>query len=489
MIISKGFIKSSIIYSLVGSLPLASGFILLPLFAVHLGSGLYGQLALYTAFTMLMQIIINLSLDYGLQITYFENKTEQLNLNQRIGTIVSGMLLIGGLFTIILAITGEFLFKKIFPNSGLEFYPFGFFSLITAFFNGFSKSYNNLLINQQKPVRFLWINLLNFCLTVVLTIVLLLKFPNTLTGPITARVIAAGIVFFISLWLIVRQYHLAFEWLFLKTSIIICLPVLINYLLNWSLGYSDRFIITGYLSIRDTGIFDFALKTTFVIDILTTGIYSTFSPKLLDHIISNKKTSSDQYYNSYFNSLTGFTILLIPFTVLTIHILIPLFHVKPDYLFSLRYVGLISISFIFKVLSLMFNTPLYALKKTFLLPRIYGIAAVIQILLSIVLIKYYGLIGAIISMILMKPIQALLSVWQIRKYFSFTYSIKKIIIMPVIYFVIFVGIEAITFKYNHMFLYWIELLIAGLLVLFFFRNEIRILAVETASKFGLVKRG
>jgi O-antigen/teichoic acid export membrane protein len=180
--------------------------------------------------------------------------------------------------------------------------------------------------------------------------------------------------------------------------------------------------------------------------------------------------------------------LLIPFTVLVIHILIPLFHVKPDYLISLKYVGLISISFLFKVLSIMFNTPLYALKKTFLLPRIYGIAAVIQLIMSIILIKYFGLIGAVVSMILMKPIQALLSVWQIKKYFSFSYSIKKMIIMPLIYFVIFVGIEIISFRYSSVFLYWIELAVSAILVLFFFRNEIRTLAGDTLGKFRPVRR-
>jgi 1-acyl-sn-glycerol-3-phosphate acyltransferase len=91
-------------------------------------------------------------------------------------------------------------------------------------------------------------------------------------------------------------------------------------------------------------------------------------------------------------------------------------------------------------------------------------------------------------MILNKPIQVLLTVWQTKKFFSFSYSVKKMIIMPMIYFVIFVGIEIITFKYNHMVLYWIELVISGFLVLFFFRNEIKTLAVDTAGKFHLTKR-
>jgi O-antigen/teichoic acid export membrane protein len=476
--IGKGFIRSTIIYSVVGSLPLASGFILLPLFAVHLGSSLYGQLALYTAFTMLIQIIVNLSLDYGLLITYFENKSEKLNLGKRIGTIVSGMLIVGLIFIILLSIAGQFLFRKIFPGSGLEFYPFGFYSLITAFFNGFSKSYNNLLINQQKPVRFLWINLLNFVLTVVLTIVLLFRFPNTLTGPITARVIAAGIVFLLSLYLVVRQYRLSFEWIFFRTMVVICFPVLLNYLLNWSLGYSDRFIITSFLSTRETGIFDFALKTTFVIDILLTGIYNTISPKLFNHLIGNNIRKSDPFYNTYFNSLTGVTILLIPFTILVIHIIIPLFNVKPDYLISLRYVGLISISFIFRIVMMMYSTPIYALKKTQMLPKIFGIAAVIQILLSILLIRYFGLLGAVISMILNKPIQLLLTIWQSRKIFDFSYNIRKVITMPLIYFLIFVAGEIFTFNINHIWLYALELMFTGILVLVFFRNEIRTLVLN-----------
>ncbi|MCX6248411.1 MAG: oligosaccharide flippase family protein [Bacteroidetes bacterium] len=470
--ISKNFIKSSVIYSLVGSLPLATGFILLPVFAVHLTSGLYGQLALYTAFTMLAQLIINLSLDYGLQITYFENKSEQLNLGKRIGTLVTGMLIVGILFILILSITGQFLFHRIFPDSGLEFFPYGFFSLITAFFNGFSKSYNNLLVNQQKPVRFFWINLLNFVLTVLLTIILLLKFPNTLTGPITARAIAAGIVFLLSLYLIVRQYHLSFEWLFFRTMVIICFPVLLNYLLNWSLGYSDRFIITSFLSTRETGIFDFALKTTFVIDILLTGIYYTISPKIYNHLISNNVRKSDPFYNTYFNSMTGLTILLIPLTILAIHIIIPLFHVKPDYLLSLRYVGLISISFIFRVLMMMYSAPIYAFKTTQMLPKIFGIAAVIQIVLSIILIRYFGLVGAIASMILMKPIQLFLTIWQTRKIFTFTYNYRKMVIMPMIYFFIFLIVEIIAFNSSHLWLYVLEFIFTGALVLVFFRKEV-----------------
>jgi 1-acyl-sn-glycerol-3-phosphate acyltransferase len=62
------------------------------------------------------------------------------------------------------------------------------------------------------------------------------------------------------------------------------------------------------------------------------------------------------------------------------------------------------------------------------------------------------------------------------------------IIMPLFYFVIFVGIEIISFRYSSVFLYWIELAVSAILVLFFFRNEIRTLAGDTLGKFRPVRR-
>ena len=107
-----------------------------------------------------------------------------------------------------------------------------------------------------------------------------------------------------------------------------------------------------------------------------------------------------------------------------------------------------------------------------MLPKIYGISAVVQIILSIILIKYFGLVGAVASMILNKPIQLLLTVWYTQKIFTFSYNYKKIVIMPLIYFFIFVAGEIFTFNLNHLWLYILEFISTVILVLIFFRNEV-----------------
>jgi O-antigen/teichoic acid export membrane protein len=470
--ISKTFIKSSFIYTLVGSLPFATSFILLPLFAVYLDTSLYGQLVLYTTFTIFMQIIINLSLDYSLQITYFETRDNLGLMHSRLGTIVAGMIVVGVFFVLLFMQFGNFIFERIFPGAGLSFYPFGLYSLLTAFFNSFSKSYNNLLISRQRPVLFFWINLLSFGLTIVLTYFLLIRFPDTLAGPITARLIAAGSIFILAGYLMISEFRLHFEWKFLAGVIMLCLPVLVNALFNWSLGYSDRLIITKYMTPADTGIFDFSLKLTFFIDMILVGIYNTIYPKILQYIINKNVRKSDGFYNTYFHSLTAVNVVLIAAAVLAFQVIIPLFHIKPGYLSALSYVGIITISILFKPIILYFVTPIYALKKTKYLPMIFGASAVIQVGISFVLIKHFGIIGAAVSMIINKPIQVLLIFLFSRKIFSFSYNKYKMIVLPLFYFVLVIAGEILAGPATRTLIYSVELVVAVVLVFLFFKKDL-----------------
>ena len=64
--ISKGFIRNSVIYTVAGMLPMASAVILLPFYLNYLPIEQYGQLALYLAFSMFVQIVATYSFDSSL---------------------------------------------------------------------------------------------------------------------------------------------------------------------------------------------------------------------------------------------------------------------------------------------------------------------------------------------------------------------------------------------------------------------------------------
>src|ERR1017187_9941455 len=181
--ISKNFLKSSFIYTVIGALPLGSSIILLPFYTNFLSTSDFGLLAIYIGFTFLIQIAVNFGMDTYIGIHYIHTADDQKKLKESLGTVITLLLISGLLFTLVFLCIGDFSFKNIFIRGDINFYPFGFMSVLTAFFNSFFKTYSNLLINQQRPERFLWINLFNFILTIIISIIGIFLYPHTLIGP------------------------------------------------------------------------------------------------------------------------------------------------------------------------------------------------------------------------------------------------------------------------------------------------------------------
>jgi O-antigen/teichoic acid export membrane protein len=88
-LITKSFIKSSFVYSVIGALPLASSVLLLPFYTNYLTKEQYGYLALYIAFTGIVQIFVNYGLEHYSGIIYVENKDDVQKTKEHIGTVVS----------------------------------------------------------------------------------------------------------------------------------------------------------------------------------------------------------------------------------------------------------------------------------------------------------------------------------------------------------------------------------------------------------------
>jgi O-antigen/teichoic acid export membrane protein len=75
--ISKRFIKSSLLYTIAGSLPTASAIILLPFYLLFLSPANFGVLAIYTAFSVLIQILTTFSFDTSLYIYFHDFKEDR----------------------------------------------------------------------------------------------------------------------------------------------------------------------------------------------------------------------------------------------------------------------------------------------------------------------------------------------------------------------------------------------------------------------------
>src|SRR4051812_20826746 len=124
--ISKSFLKSSIIYTIGGALPMAAGLILLPFYTNYLNDLQFTQVAFYISVSMLLQILFSYSIESYFGIKYTQLLKEPGEQKKFVGTISILLLIIGAVLLMVAALVGNLIFKKAFnPDYQIEFWPYG----------------------------------------------------------------------------------------------------------------------------------------------------------------------------------------------------------------------------------------------------------------------------------------------------------------------------------------------------------------------------
>lgn len=473
--ISKGFIKSSFIYTVIGALPLATSLILLPFYtseSIGLDTGTFGHLAILLSFSLLIQVLVNFGLDTAIGVHYFEMKNDRSKLNVYVGTVATTLLIWGAFFTLFALSGGDQLFMLLFKGE-IDFYPYGLIVVLTAVFNSFFKTYTNLLINQQRPERFFWMNMLYFVLVMGFSFGGLLIYPHTLAGPLGGRFIGGAILFLLVLFLFSREFGLTFSIPVLRKGIPFCAPVLVFYLLAWVMTYIDRYIINYMMTDHDVGIYDFGTKCTAIIDFVLVGLINSITPRVFQAWTDSKVTHSTPEVNKYYNVLTAITMIAVAFTIFIIPVAVPLVVPREDYYTAFNYTALLGLAFMFKPIFYLYTGPIYFFKKTRVLPWVFIISAALQVTITVVLIKYYDLAGAVWATLLAKPLQNMILLYESRKIFSFQLNYLKQVYMPLLYGAIVVIGEWTVPRQYLVPLYAGELMIACAMVAYVYKKEIK----------------
>jgi len=470
--ISKKFLTSSFVYTVVSALPLASSVILLPFYTWYLKTDIFGELSIYISFTLLVQLIANFSMDGAIPVFYYNYNNDKERLKTYIGSIVSAMLITGTITILLSLLFGNLLFNAIFKGSSISFYPFGIMSVVTAFFNSFFKSYSNLLVCQQKPLKFFYVNFTNFILTIVISLAGLYFFKHTLKGPIYGRLFSGVGIFLLAFFLYTKEFGIHFNTDYIKRTLKYCYPLLMYFIISWALNYLDRYIINYFMNPGDVGIYALTLQSTQVIDFVMVGLTSAIMPKLFSIWGDDKLENNSAEVNRYFHSFSAITIILIASVILFLPILIPLVIYKHSYYQSLQYIPLASLAFVLRAINLVYFLPIYFFKKTKSLPWVFFFSALIQIPLTIILVKQFGLWGALWSAFLTKPIQIFFMYLVTRKLIKYSYNVTKMILLPVLYSIMVIIGEYYFKMVAPVLVHLIEMVLSTIIIFLIFRKEL-----------------
>jgi O-antigen/teichoic acid export membrane protein len=440
-LISKNFIKSSIIYTLAGTLPMASSLILLPFYIHHLSTEVYGALASYLVFSLLVQIVVTFSFDTSVYIYFHEFKTDK----QKVATIISSafvaMLVIGAVVGMAIIGTSD-LFLKLVPTvKNISFYPYGYASMVTGIFQALFKVHSSLLQTREQPETFFWSNLLSFSLIAFFTIVGLQIFPNSLMGPIMGRSIASAIC---GLWVLARIFgefgiHTDFSWV--RSSLGFNVYNFIYQLLQWFINYFDRIILLLLLSLSEVGIYTFATQCLIALDLVMNSLHSSFYPKVVSIIMSQSSKQSTSSVNRYYHGLIGVMMLLVCAAILFLPWIIETFVKRQSYQETIPYLPYLAALYLFRTVRLYFTSPYSIMKYTKPLPLIYLIVAALKIALMFLFIDDIGVYGAIVASLVSSLVEIVLLRWSLRKLFNFQFNVFKILGAPLILFIFIISLE------------------------------------------------
>ncbi len=472
--ISRQFFKSSLIYSLVGALPYTTGVILIPFFTYRLTPEQFGINALYLTVMYFVQLLSTFGLDTYIGINYFEYKNDRQRLREFVGTILMTLVVTGTLVVCVLSIGGSTLFQIIFKNSAeLDFLPYGLITVFSAIFNGIFKSYSSLLINQQRPERFFWLNITNFLVTIGASLLILYQSPFTLNGPIIGRLIPAVLTGLLSVYLVLSEFGYAFKKEYLKGVWSFCAPMVVYGIMVWIVNYIDRYIIVHFMADPTfVGIFDFGVKLSMGIDLVQVGLANTIHPKVYNIWKEGNLHESTPEVNRYYNGYTAVTLLIIPLVAIAVPLLVPLVIKKEIYYQAFLFLPVLCLGFATRPWFYLFLAPLFFFKKTKALPRVFLFSAIFQILTCSFLVWKFGLMGAVWSNFLVKPVQALFLYLESKKIFRFRLNNWKIFYLPILVIILtLIG----QFFINEKNLLWFaagQLLVSFSLVFATYRKEL-----------------
>ena len=203
---------------------MVASIILLPFYTNYLSDLNYTQVTFYITVSLLLQILFSFSIESYFGIKYTQLYEEPDKQKKFIGTVSILLLLIGIGLLIITAFFGNFIFSKIHRKDLLmEFWPYGFYSVLTAFFNSYFKASTISLIYLKKSRLFLGLNFINFIATIAISIAGMYIYPNTIIGPIYGRLLSGVIIFFLAQYIFFKQGEFVLEKKFLKELVQFCI--------------------------------------------------------------------------------------------------------------------------------------------------------------------------------------------------------------------------------------------------------------------------
>ncbi len=378
--------KSSFIYTLTSILNSAIPFLLLPILTRYLTPEDYGIVAMFNVVVSIVGTFTGLSVNGAIQREYY-NK-ENINFKVYVGNTMI-ILFASTLLTLLFSLLFEKIYIKYIPFDSL------WMSLIVIMSSFQFLTLSNLALYQaqRKAFQYGLIQISQTLINVLLSILFVVMFHLNWQGRILGQLIAVLIVGLYSLYFLIKNWV---DWEinidYIKEALKFSIPLIPHTLGGMLIATADRFLITNLLGLEQTGIYMVGFQLGMVIGLLADSFNRAYVPWLFEKL--NQNDTGIKYKIVKFTYLYFVGILLLACTVSIVFYISIDFIVGGKFIESRKIIFWIALGNAFNGMYYMVTNYMFYVYKTQYLMIITFITGVINIGLTYIFIKLFGVIGA-----------------------------------------------------------------------------------------------
>jgi len=421
----------------------AIGIFLLPLYLNVLSDTEYGLYTLMVAVSGIVNIVGTFRINAAMTTFYWDYNHDAGLTKKYLQQIFSFSFLLSVICMVFFLIFGPIIFKGIFKDETITFFPYGIIVIATGVLNATNSVYYIYLKNRKEFNKLSLILFVQIMLAVLIQVVLILGFEKGVYGLLLGVMIPYLLTLLYILIIEPKILRFKFDKKILIPSLKYSIALIPFLLIYWLSSTGDRIILEKYLDLGVIG--QYALLMTIarvlflvadsVMNAIRPFIYESFQDKESDQ---SKWTAKER--NAYQAKLIKFYMSLNIITaggILLIGHNLSFITDKPAFLNAIPYFTLATTIIFLRSYLLIFNMQLNYAKSSKLISSISIVSLVILLSLYHFLSKQYGLEGVLYAGLIAGVFTSLVffAVAQMKK--RIAYNMFDLWIIPILCFMLF----------------------------------------------------